>query len=49
MNLSNVQNVSYFNNDTDRANIILNIAARVCALHIHTLMWWTCSSREHDF
>jgi hypothetical protein len=30
MNLSNMQNVSYFNNDSDRANIILNIVARMC-------------------
>jgi len=30
MNLSNMRNVSYFNNDTDRANIILNIIARMC-------------------
>jgi len=30
MNLSNMLNVSYFNNDTDRANIIPNIAARMC-------------------
>lgn len=30
MNLSNMQNVSYFNNDTDRANITLNIVARMC-------------------
>jgi len=30
MNLSNMQNVSYFNNNTDRANIILNIVARMC-------------------
>lgn len=30
MNLSNMQNVSYFNNGTDRANIMLNSVSRMC-------------------
>jgi hypothetical protein len=36
MNLSNMQNVSYFNNDTDRANITPNIVARMCLTYSYS-------------
>ena len=35
MNLSSMQKVSYFNNATDKANIILNIVARMCLTYSH--------------